>query len=139
MPQFKMSPNLSHGLSKNSAIFNAIFAAYVEAIYWTDTEHDSDDKPSPDTAMAESTIFECMGDCADMLRQTAAHGLIDAYAQSGQNWEQFGHDFWLTRNGHGAGFWDRSIGKLGDDLSSIARDFGSVSAYAGDDGLLYIE
>jgi len=21
--------------------------------------------------------------------------------------EQAGHDFWLTRNGHGAGFWDR--------------------------------
>ena len=21
--------------------------------------------------------------------------------------EQSGHDFWLTRNGHGAGFWDR--------------------------------
>ena len=26
-----------------------------------------------------------------------------------QNWnaEQLGHDLWLTRNGHGAGFWDR--------------------------------
>ena len=23
------------------------------------------------------------------------------------NYEQAGYDFWLTRNGHGAGFWDR--------------------------------
>ena len=134
-----MSPNLSHGLSKNSAIFNAIFNGYVEAIYWTDTEYDSDDQPSPDTVMSEACIFECMRDCADMLRQAANNGLIDAYAQSGQTWEQFGIDFWLTRNGHGAGFWDRGMGKLGDTLSDMAKGLGTVSIYECGDGLLYIE
>ena len=31
-------------------------------------------------------------------------------SESGHEWdidEQAGHDFYLTRNGHGAGFWDR--------------------------------
>ena len=36
-----------------------------------------------------------------------------------------GHDFWLTRSGHGAGFWDRGLGALGDRLSDAARAYGS--------------
>lgn len=30
-----------------------------------------------------------------------------------------GHDLWLTRNGHGAGFWDRDLGELGDRLTKV--------------------
>lgn len=37
---------------------------------------------------------------------------------------QFAHDFWLTRNGHGAGFWDRGLGDLGDKLTKLAETFG---------------
>lgn len=40
--------------------------------------------------------------------------------------EHFGHDLWLTRCGHGAGFWDRGLGKLGDKLSERARLLGDV-------------
>ncbi|HBO9768500.1 hypothetical protein FBPa45_0125 [Pseudomonas phage vB_PaeS_FBPa45] len=32
-------------------------------------------------------------------------------------WEGLGHDLWLTRNGHGAGFWDRGMGRVGERLS----------------------
>jgi hypothetical protein len=39
--------------------------------------------------------------------------------------ERAGHDFWLTRNGHGAGFWDRGLGKVGDQLSEAAKLAGS--------------
>ena len=33
------------------------------------------------------------------------------------------HDFFLTRNGHGAGFWDGDYEK-GDELTEIAKSFG---------------
>lgn len=39
-----------------------------------------------------------------------------------------GHDFWLTRNGHGSGFWDRDESTYngnGDKLTKIAKKFGS--------------
>ena len=49
-----------------------------------------------------------------------------------------GHDFWLTRNGHGAGFWDRGLGQLGDDLTDAAKSFGSCDAYVGDDNSIYV-
>ena len=39
--------------------------------------------------------------------------------------EQAGHDFWLTRNGHGAGFWDRGLGALGETLTKWAKAAGT--------------
>lgn len=49
-----------------------------------------------------------------------------------------GHDFWLTRNGHGAGFWDRGYGDSGDKLTAAAKAFGSQDIYVGDDGKLEV-
>jgi hypothetical protein len=51
---------------------------------------------------------------------------------------QAGHDFWLTRNGHGAGFWDRGLGERGDRLTKDCKAWGSVDAYVGDDGAVYV-
>lgn len=42
--------------------------------------------------------------------------------------DQIGHDFILTANRHGAGFWDRGLPN-GDELSEIAQTFGTISAY----------
>lgn len=44
---------------------------------------------------------------------------------------QAGRDFWLTRNRHGAGFWDRGLGERGERLSDAARSFGSVALFVG--------
>ena len=52
-------------------------------------------------------------------------------------WEHFGHDFLLTRNGHGAGFWDHGLGELGEHLSQVARLLGdSEYLYVSEDGTL---
>lgn len=53
--------------------------------------------------------------------------------------EQLGHDFWLTRNGHGAGFWDRGQGEVGDKAADIASTFQSRCVVRGGDGRIYIE
>jgi hypothetical protein len=52
--------------------------------------------------------------------------------------DNIGHDFWLTRNGHGAGFWDRGYGEAGKKLTDIAHSYGEVNLYVGDDDLIYI-
>lgn len=52
--------------------------------------------------------------------------------------EQFGHDFWLTRNRHGAGFWDRGLGELGEKLTTWAHSYGSSDVYLGDDGKVHL-
>ena len=56
---------------------------------------------------------------------------------SGIEPEQLGHDLWLTRNYHGAGFWDRGLGEIGDKLTELAHSYGDVTLYIGDDGKIY--
>ena len=51
-----------------------------------------------------------------------------------------GHDFWLTRNHHGAGFWDgdypEDVGKV---LTELSHKFGEINPIVGDDGKIYLE
>lgn len=35
--------------------------------------------------------------------------------------DYLGHDIWLSAGGHGAGFWDRGLGELGDRLHEAAK------------------
>lgn len=68
-------------------------------------------------------------DCAAFIAEIA--GLIEPS-------EQVAHDFWLTRNHHGAGFWDGDYPKeLGEKLTTIAHGFGECNLYIGDDDLAY--
>ncbi len=48
------------------------------------------------------------------------------------------HDFWLTRCGHGAGFWDGDWPEAtGERLTKAAKAFGNVDLYVGDDKRIY--
>lgn len=48
-----------------------------------------------------------------------------------------GHFFWMTRNGHSAGFWDGRWGVFGDDLDHHAKAAGGRSLYLGDDSRIH--
>ncbi len=50
-----------------------------------------------------------------------------------------GHDFWLTMNGHGCGFWENDYGteKQCARLTEQAHKFGNIDLYFGDDGKIY--
>jgi hypothetical protein len=64
----------------------------------------------------------------------AAWADLPAYAGLRENttnssvWDVLGHDLWLSAGGHGTGFWDRGLSKLGDRLHAIAgrRPFASM-------------
>lgn len=52
--------------------------------------------------------------------------------------EYAAHDFWLTRNAHGAGFWDGDWEEPAATLlTEAARSFGECDLYVGDDGLIH--
>lgn len=52
--------------------------------------------------------------------------------------EQLGHDIWLTRNGHGAGFFDRMYDSENEQiLTNKAKSLGSSDVYLGDDKVIY--
>ena len=43
------------------------------------------------------------------------------------NSAQFGHDFYLTREHHGTGFWDRGLGDLGEYLTEQCQTYGEAN------------
>ena len=49
-----------------------------------------------------------------------------------------GHDFYLTRNRHGAGFWEGPWGESGPFLADLAHTFGKTSWYLGDDNMIHV-
>ena len=48
------------------------------------------------------------------------------------------HDYILTRNHHGSGFWDGDWQGLDDTLTTLAQSLPELEPYVGDDGILYI-
>lgn len=116
--------------------------AYIECALWSSVhfENEKDACGMPfdqvDAELAQSTREEMRESCADfidLLEREEIEIPEDEWSD-----EQIGHDFWLTRNGHGAGFWDRGF-NLGDLLTKWAKTYGSSDLYVGDDGMIYCQ
>ncbi len=110
------------------AYLEEFLEAYTECALWSSTDTASDDDenlegldvaPETHDAFAEDCEAFIASEWSDLQHLDAG---------------QAGHDFWLTRNGHGAGFWDRGLGELGERLTKASKVYGSVDLYVGDDG-----
>jgi len=92
--------------------------AYLECAIWTADEDIPDGMTVYDFTPA--AVLQATGDCEAFQKANAE--LLEA-SELSENSQ--GHDFWLTRNGHGAGFWDRDLPDgLGDALSDACKAFG---------------
>lgn len=63
-------------------------------------------------------------DCESVMRANAED-------LKGIDLGQAGHDFWLTRNGHGSGLWDRNRGEVGQGLAEAAETYGAIDLCVG--------
>lgn len=112
----------------------SILVNYAVCALWSSTGDDDTplDQDYDIQDIAPETFVKMREDVQDFVEAN----MRDLVA-SGQSDEQIGHDFWLTRNGHGAGFWDRGIGEIGNQLTAACKAYGNVDLYVGDDGLIY--
>jgi hypothetical protein len=124
---------------------------YTTAAMWssshTEDEHDNEGTPfdqlDPEPEWSEEALKKIKDDC-DKFCEEQESDLLDymlelAYDPShGTAIEHAGHDFWLTRCGHGAGFWDRGLDDLGDRLTAACEPYGNIDLYLGDDGKMYL-
>ena len=113
---------------------------YFECALWASTLGDDIGTPMDQDYSREDFADETQEKLRDDATEfyLAHETAIARYCERTQNDADYaGHDFWLTRNGHGAGFWDRGIGELGEHLSHVARECGSCDLYIGDDGRIY--
>ena len=106
----------------------AMVRAYLECAIWSGHDWDDmDDSDNPEPLDTHYSIDDVSWAC---YRRAVADckGFMDDANLVAHDWtaEQFGHDFSLTRNGHGAGFWDRGRGSIGDQLTTLCRPYGSA-------------
>ena len=115
---------------------------YVEALFWLADEELNDPNPSQLSPSARARIVAtCARFIASLSKDSLGRTALDLacdYAPANYTAKRAGVDFWLTRNGHGAGFWDRGLGPVGDELARAANRFGDCSLYVGDDGKLHL-
>lgn len=108
---------------------------YIETALWSSNDESDEsggqplDKNYGVDDISADTLQSMIDDCTAFQKD---HGeLIDEHGER----STAGHDFWLTRNGHGAGFWDGDWpDDVGETLTSISELFGEFHLYVGDDG-----
>jgi len=87
---------------------------------------------------ALARAIACVGNFERENSQTIEDAIATGEVVRGPDfneWERAGHDLWLTRNGHGAGFWDGDWPKpYADVLTMNARNLGEVELYVSKTG-----
>lgn len=120
---------------------------YLEAALWSST-----DESDPETGgepmdsnysisdIAPDAMVAALKDCIE-FQELNKRDLALAYRRyKTGSWTpeaKAGHDYWLTRNRHGAGFWDRGLGEVGKRLTAAAHATGGRDLYIGDDNLVH--
>lgn len=142
MPEYRLDISLDRD---TFMALDAFTQGYIECAFWLS---EGDDEGRIGQAgfhdLAPSALATMKKDCTS-FQELAKDDLEKAYDLAPYQYDstRAGHDFWLTRNGHGAGFWDRGFGDLRTDtiggrLSRDAKSFGSFDLYLGDDEKVYV-
>ena len=115
----------------------SFYEGYLECMAFTDVTCDAPDMEAAD-GFSPDLLASAKEDC-DKFEIDNADALTEYYEARPDKHEGYaGHDFWLTRNGHGTGFWDRGLpGDLGDRLTAATKLFRECELYVGDDNMIY--
>jgi hypothetical protein len=115
----------------NEAVSSQALKSYLTTALWSSTDDNDDpmDKNYDIRDIDKRTMNQAKSDLSKFFAQAKKY-------IKGHKDEQVAHDFWLNRNGHGAGFWDGDY-EFGDELDKLATKFREVDLYVGDDGKVY--
>ena len=109
--------------------------AYIAAALWSTTDGSTPEGGEFLDAnyalddLAPETLAKMKADC----NQFQAENAQDIEGRE----EQAGHDFLLTRNHHGCGYWDGDWPETGERLTAACKKYPEFNLYLGDDGLIY--
>lgn len=114
---------------------------YIDCALWSSNDESTPSGGEPfdrnysRSDISENTLAWMRADCERFLTENLhlidGEGREDALVHAG-------HDFWLTRNGHGAGFWDGDWPINGGALDKACEDYREQDLYLGDDGEIHI-
>ena len=118
----------------------------IATLLWTELDDNGQPLDSLGAELAPETISRIKAEWADFSAKAEALGFDPLEHRAtvlprdcnADHWAAVAHDWTLTRNRHGAGFWDGDWAEpWGQRLTDLAHSFGEISLYLGDDGLIY--
>lgn len=111
---------------------SAFFNAYVTTALWSSTDDEGEhlDRWRDYSDIHPDTLTAMHAECAAFLAANRA--------DIGNRLAEAGHDFWLTRNGHGAGFRDGDWPEpAASRLDGASKAAGTRDLCIGDDGAVH--
>ncbi len=125
--------------------FNEFTQAYLIASLWSSTDETNPEQggePLDDNYEIEDiesdTLSEMVDDCTRFQEENAELLNEENHSTTDHHYTceaRAGHDFWLTRNGHGCGFWDGDWNEpAASKLTDAATAFGEYYITASGDG-----
>lgn len=139
MPQFE----IDLGTPKAAQRFRSLstFAAgYVTAMFFTGAEDRRAERADISLSLLSDAEIDRIESECDAFEE-ANSALLDAAEALDPNCdrERAGRDFWFTRTGCGAGFWDGDWPEpMARQLTEAATAAGTRDLYLGDDDTLYL-
>lgn len=123
---------------------DAFTRAYIEAALWSSNDESDEsggepmDKNYAPADIAASTLKKMIADCKKFQKENAED--LETYNGRGSVDVAGGHNFWLTHERHGSGYWDGDYPEAaGERLTKAAHKFGENGLCVGDDGKIYHE
>lgn len=103
--------------------------AYLQAALWSSVDVDGKtfDEKYHVSHFTQKAVNKAIRDSNNFIIKNRK--ALESVGSEGQH----GHDFWMTRNGHGVGFWDRGYGTVGDRLTKAAHKYGEESVVSDGD------
>lgn len=123
-----------------------ILRKYLECVLFTDSPYYESSGDDSNFVYHNFDVDDFTAETIDAARQLVTD-FIDMAIDAGledelERWDRehgIGYDLWLTRNGHGTGFWDRETSVTATALTDFAHSFGSAYAYLTEDEQINIE
>jgi len=105
-----------------SAIFDEAITTYARCARWASL--DENGEAYGDSVQIHYWTLKQMREEVDaFLSAVAFLRPLDVWPAIAADPGQFGHDLWLTRNGHGAGFWD---GDWPEPAATVLTDLAKI-------------
>jgi hypothetical protein len=131
-------------MKTTKADFPAFFEAYLVAALWSSTIGEgSEEEPGERDGDPFDKHFSVSDFSEEALEVLRAHAFsfwcrmwyyVNAETPANCHSEttpahMAGHDFWLTSNGHGAGFWDGDWPTYGEQLTKLSKCYPEINLY----------
>lgn len=121
------------------SLFDTFFKSYIETALWASSDINNDENDDSSLENQNYSIDDFDEKSLDSLHKDCVSFFSNNFEMIKDNPSLAGHDFFLTQNRHGAGFWDGDWPKeVGEKLTKESHNYGEVNFWVSE-GKIYCD